>query len=179
MYVTWDRCHFFRVTATNLAMIEVTNRKIWYEGKSLAEPSKKWWVQIVEGDFVMQHAYFTRLFLSIFLSFFLSQYQVLSTYTSKCNFTDSHTKNKVFAALKLMELRNAPQNFVLMPDTKLYPNREVNVENKLKGTIKPLRKIDWLKYSRIDHKTYLKSCGICYMFRHLGSVKGLFSNNSS
>jgi hypothetical protein len=41
-----------------------------------------------------------------------------------------------------MELRNAPQNFVLMPDTKLYPNREVNVENKLKGTIKPLRKID-------------------------------------
>jgi len=38
-----------RVTATNLAMIEVTNRKIWYEGKSLADPSKKWWEQIVKG----------------------------------------------------------------------------------------------------------------------------------
>ena len=25
---------FGRVTATNLAMIQVTNRKIWYEGRS-------------------------------------------------------------------------------------------------------------------------------------------------
>jgi len=30
-------------------MIEVTNGKIWYEGKSLAYPSKKWWEQIVKG----------------------------------------------------------------------------------------------------------------------------------
>ena len=73
-----------------------------------------------------QHAYFTRLFLS----FILSQYHVVSTYTSKCNFIDSHKKSMASAVQKLMKLRNAQQNYVQISDTKLHPNRKVNVENE-------------------------------------------------
>jgi hypothetical protein len=60
-------------------------------------------------------------------------------YTSKCNFIDSHKENMASAALKLMKLGNAQQNYVQISDIKLQANREVNVEKNLTDIIKTQR----------------------------------------
>jgi len=61
---------------------------------------------------------------------------VVSKYTSKCNFIDSHKESRASIALKLIKLRNAQQNYVQISDTKLHPNQEVNVVNILTDIIK-------------------------------------------
>jgi hypothetical protein len=118
----------------------------------------------------MQHAYFTRLFLS--------QYHVVSTYTSECNFIDSYKKSRASAALKLMKIRNAQQNYVQKSDTKLHLNLEVNVENKLMDISKTQQNA--LIHNEIDHKTHFISNATSYIFWHLGAIiREIFSNKSS
>jgi hypothetical protein len=110
--------------------------------------------------------------------FFLSQYHVVSTYTSKCNFTDSYKKSRASAVLKLMKLRNAQQNCVQKSDTKLQPNREVNVKNKLMDITKTQQNA--LIHNEIHHQTHFVSKATSYIFRHLGAIiREIFSNKIS
>jgi len=163
---------FCRVTATNLAMIEVTNRKIWYEGKIIGQPFK----EMMGSDCERCTSWCSTHTLPG--CFFLSRYHVVSTYTSKFNFIDSYKKSRASAVLKLMKLRNAQQNCVQKSDTKLQPNREINVENKLMNITKTQQNA--LIHNEIDHQTHFISNSTFYIFRHLGAIiREIFSNKSS